>query len=84
MSATRLIAGITRGQIEGGFVQGVGWLTNEELVWDREGRLLTHSPDTYKIPAIGDTPDIFNVAFLVRTRRKRMLFTAAKPSANRR
>jgi xanthine dehydrogenase molybdopterin-binding subunit B len=56
--------GVTLGQIEGGFVQGAGWLTNEELVWDAEGRLLTHSPDTYKIPAIGDTPDIFNVAFL--------------------
>jgi xanthine dehydrogenase molybdopterin binding subunit/xanthine dehydrogenase small subunit len=56
--------GVTLGQIEGGFVQGAGWLTNEELVWDSEGRLLTHSPDTYKIPAVGDTPDIFNVAFL--------------------
>ncbi|MEP6955310.1 MAG: xanthine dehydrogenase molybdopterin binding subunit [Chthoniobacterales bacterium] len=56
--------GITRGQIEGGFVQGAGWLTCEELVWDSEGRLRTHSPDTYKIPAIGDTPDIFNIAFL--------------------
>ena len=56
--------GITRGQVEGGFVQGAGWLTMEELVWDSEGRLRTHSPDTYKIPAIGDTPDIFNVAFL--------------------
>ncbi|MDQ6655094.1 MAG: xanthine dehydrogenase molybdopterin binding subunit, partial [Verrucomicrobiota bacterium] len=56
--------GITRGQIEGGFVQGAGWLTCEELVWDAEGRLRTHSPDTYKIPAIGDTPDVFNVAFL--------------------
>ncbi len=57
-------SGVTRGQIEGGFVQGAGWLTNEELLWDSEGRLLTHSPDTYKIPAIGDTPDIFNVTFL--------------------
>jgi xanthine dehydrogenase molybdopterin-binding subunit B len=56
--------GVTLGQIEGGFVQGAGWLTNEELVWDSEGRLLTHSPDTYKIPAIGDTPEIFNIAFL--------------------
>ena len=56
--------GVARGQVEGGFVQGAGWLTNEELVWDSEGRLLTHSPDTYKIPAVGDTPDIFNVAFL--------------------
>ena len=57
-------SGVTRGQIEGGFVQGAGWLTNEELLWDSEGRLLTHSPDTYKIPAIGDTPDVFNVTFL--------------------
>jgi xanthine dehydrogenase molybdopterin-binding subunit B len=56
--------GVTRGQIEGGFVQGAGWLTCEELVWDSEGRLRTHSPDTYKIPAVGDTPDVFNVAFL--------------------
>jgi xanthine dehydrogenase molybdopterin binding subunit/xanthine dehydrogenase small subunit len=56
--------GIALGQVEGGFVQGAGWLTNEELVWDSEGRLLTHSPDTYKIPAVGDTPEIFNVAFL--------------------
>jgi xanthine dehydrogenase molybdopterin binding subunit len=56
--------GVTLGQIEGGFVQGAGWLTNEELVWDSEGRLLTHSPDTYKIPAVGDRPAIFNVAFL--------------------
>jgi xanthine dehydrogenase molybdopterin binding subunit len=56
--------GVTLGQVEGGFVQGAGWLTNEELVWDSEGRLMTHSPDTYKIPAVGDTPDIFNVAFL--------------------
>ena len=55
---------INRGQIEGGFVQGVGWLTCEELVWDKEGRLLTHSPDTYKIPAIGDRPRDFRVAFL--------------------
>ncbi|MEY2537714.1 MAG: xanthine dehydrogenase large subunit [Verrucomicrobiota bacterium] len=55
---------VARGQIEGGFVQGAGWLTNEELVWDSKGQLLTHSPDTYKIPAIGDTPGQLNVAFL--------------------
>src|SRR5262249_16020326 len=52
--------GINRGQIEGGFIQGMGWLTTEELKWDDQGRLLTHSPDTYKLPAIGDTPQIFN------------------------
>ena len=56
--------GVARGQIEGGFVQGAGWLTAEELVWDSQGRLLTHSPDTYKIPAVGDMPEVFNVAFL--------------------
>ncbi|MGA1128850.1 MAG: molybdopterin cofactor-binding domain-containing protein, partial [Chthoniobacterales bacterium] len=56
--------GINRGQIEGGFVQGMGWLTAEELVWNREGKLLTHSPDTYKIPAVGDTPKDFRVRIL--------------------
>ena len=56
--------GINRGQIEGGFVQGMGWLTAEELVWNREGRLLTHSPDTYKIPAVGDMPRDFRVRLL--------------------
>ena len=50
------------GQIEGGYVQGAGWLTTEELVWDENGRLRTHAPSTYKIPACSDRPDIFNVA----------------------
>ncbi len=50
------------GQIEGGYVQGAGWLTTEELVWDGKGRLRTHAPATYKIPACSDRPDIFNVA----------------------
>ena len=49
------------GQIEGGFVQGQGWLTMEEVVWDKSGKLKTFSPSTYKIPAITDTPDKFNV-----------------------
>ena len=49
------------GQIEGGFVQGAGWLTTEELVWDNAGRLRTHAPSTYKIPACSDRPCIFNV-----------------------
>jgi xanthine dehydrogenase molybdopterin-binding subunit B len=56
--------GINLGQIEGGFVQGAGWLTCEELVWNDKGVLLTHSPDTYKIPAVGDRPREFNVSFL--------------------
>ncbi|MCG6901142.1 MAG: xanthine dehydrogenase molybdopterin binding subunit [Rhodobacter sp.] len=50
------------GQIEGGFVQGAGWLTTEELVWDDKGRLRTHAPSTYKIPACSDRPVVFNVA----------------------
>jgi xanthine dehydrogenase large subunit len=47
---------IDLGQIEGGFLQGQGWLTTEELVWDEAGRLLTHSPATYKIPTASDRP----------------------------
>ena len=49
------------GQIEGGFVQGAGWLTMEELVWDDAGRLRTHAPSTYKIPCASDTPEVFEV-----------------------
>jgi xanthine dehydrogenase large subunit len=49
------------GQIEGGFIQGMGWLTTEELVWDAKGRLRTHAPSTYKIPLASDRPKIFNV-----------------------
>ena len=53
---------IDLGQIEGGFVQGMGWLTSEELVYDAEGRLLTHAPSTYKIPTSADVPKDFRVA----------------------
>ena len=49
------------GQIEGGFVQGMGWLTTEELVWDDRGRLRTHAPSTYKIPTASDVPEDFRV-----------------------
>jgi xanthine dehydrogenase large subunit len=52
---------IDLGQIEGGFVQGAGWLTSEELVWDEAGKLRTHAPSTYKIPACGDRPRDFKV-----------------------
>ncbi|NRP70243.1 Xanthine dehydrogenase molybdenum-binding subunit [Ensifer psoraleae] len=52
---------IDLGQIEGGFVQGMGWLTTEELWWDEKGRLRTHAPSTYKIPLASDRPKIFNV-----------------------
>ena len=54
---------IDKGQIEGGFVQGMGWLTTEEIVYGNDGRLLTHAPSTYKIPACSDRPLIFNVSF---------------------
>jgi xanthine dehydrogenase large subunit len=50
------------GQVEGGFIQGVGWLTSEELWWDERGRLGTHAPSTYKIPVAGDVPPDFRVA----------------------
>ncbi|WP_066711092.1 xanthine dehydrogenase molybdopterin binding subunit [Celeribacter ethanolicus] len=52
---------LDKGQIEGGYVQGAGWLTTEELVWDAKGMLKTHAPSTYKIPACSDAPDVFNV-----------------------
>ncbi|MFD1623406.1 xanthine dehydrogenase molybdopterin binding subunit [Azospirillum griseum] len=55
---------IDKGQVEGGFVQGMGWLTMEELWWDAQGRLRTHAPSTYKIPACGDRPRSFNVRLL--------------------
>ncbi|MFA4851784.1 MAG: xanthine dehydrogenase molybdopterin binding subunit [Bacteroidales bacterium] len=56
--------GIDKGQIEGGFIQGVGWCTTEELKWDKNGNQLTHSPDTYKIPTINDIPKDFRVELL--------------------
>ncbi len=55
---------IDLGQVEGGFVQGAGWLTTEELWWDAKGRLRTHAPSTYKIPLASDRPKIFNVALV--------------------
>ena len=52
---------LEHGQIEGGFIQGQGWLTMEEVVWGDDGRIQTFSPSTYKIPAVADIPKIFNV-----------------------
>ena len=57
---------IDLGQVEGGFVQGAGWLTTEELVWDDAGRLLTHAPATYKIPAMSDRPLDLRMALYAR------------------
>ena len=58
------------GQVEGAYVQGAGWLTTEELVWDGKGRLMTHAPSTYKIPACSDRPPVFNVALWGRPNRE--------------
>ena len=53
---------LDKGQVEGAFVQGAGWLTSEELWWDDTGQLRTHAPSTYKIPLASDRPKVFNVA----------------------
>ncbi len=55
---------IDMGQIEGAFIQGMGWLTTEELWWDKDGRLRTHGPSTYKIPGSRDVPPVFNCRIL--------------------
>jgi len=65
---------IDLGQIEGGYVQGAGWLTTEELVWDDAGRLRTHAPSTYKIPACSDRPDVFNVALWDAQNREETIY----------
>jgi xanthine dehydrogenase large subunit len=62
-----LIEGIDRGQIEGGFVQGLGWLTCEELRWNEAGRLLTDAPSTYKIPTAGEVPRDLRIDLFKRT-----------------
>jgi xanthine dehydrogenase large subunit len=56
--------GLDRGQITGGFIQGMGWVTTEELRYTANGELLSHSPTTYKIPNIGDVPSVFNIETL--------------------
>ena len=62
------------GQIEGGFVQGMGWLTTEQLVWNNKGFLSTHAPSTYKIPTAGDVPAHFNVALWPEPNREDNVF----------
>ncbi|MFZ4480212.1 MAG: xanthine dehydrogenase molybdopterin binding subunit [Rhodoferax sp.] len=53
---------IDKGQIEGAYIQGMGWLTMEECIWDKQGKLLTHGPSTYKIPVASDVPEHFRVS----------------------
>jgi xanthine dehydrogenase large subunit len=62
------------GQIEGGFVQGMGWLTTEELVYDDKGRLLTHAPSTYKIPVASDVPADFRVELFDHSNREDTIY----------
>jgi xanthine dehydrogenase large subunit len=57
---------VDRGQIEGGFLQGVGWLTIEELLWDTQGRVATSGASTYKLPSWSEMPEVFEVDFLER------------------
>jgi xanthine dehydrogenase large subunit len=65
---------IDRGQIEGGFIQGVGWLTCEELLWDSAGPVATAGASTYKLPSWSEVPEIFNVAFLPRATQPGVVF----------
>ena len=62
------------GQIEGGFVQGMGWLTTEQLVWNAQGLLSTHAPSTYKIPTTGDVPEHFKVSLWPEPNREDNVF----------
>ncbi len=62
-----LNSAIDIGQVEGGFIQGMGWLTTEQLYWNPQGKLTTHAPSTYKIPAISDCPPDFRVALYQNT-----------------
>ena len=65
---------VDRGQIEGGFIQGVGWLTIEELLWDSSGRLATAGASTYKLPSWTEVPDVFEVNFLERAAEPGTIF----------
>lgn len=65
---------IDRGQIEGGFVQGLGWLTIEELLWDKDGKVATNGASTYKLPSWSEMPDDFRVAFLSRAKETGVIF----------
>ncbi len=71
---TSINPAIDRGQIEGGFVQGMGWLTTEELVWNAAGKLTTHAPSTYKIPTAGDVPEHLRVDLWTEPNREDNVF----------
>ena len=69
---------IELGQIEGGFVQGAGWLTMEEVKWKSNGQLTTHSPSTYKIPAVSDMPEKFNVEIFKKGKNNENVINKSK------
>ena len=69
---------IELGQIEGGFLQGAGWLTMEEVKWKSNGQITTHSPSTYKIPAVSDMPEIFNVEIFKDGKNKERVINKSK------
>ncbi|MES2976930.1 MAG: xanthine dehydrogenase molybdopterin binding subunit [Pseudomonadota bacterium] len=71
---TSINPAIDIGQIEGGFIQGMGWLTTEELVWNDKGYLSTHAPSTYKIPATGDVPAHFRIELYPEPNREDNVF----------
>jgi xanthine dehydrogenase large subunit len=75
---------IDLGQIEGGFIQGMGWLTTEELVYDARGRLLSHAPSTYKIPTASDRPSRMDIRIWEAAAMSRRRSTARRRSASRR
>ncbi|MBZ5626297.1 MAG: molybdopterin-dependent oxidoreductase, partial [Acidobacteriia bacterium] len=62
------------GQVEGGYIQGLGWLTIEELLWDAEGRVATNGASTYKLPSWSELPEVFEVAFLERAAEPGVIF----------
>ena len=66
------------GQIEGGFVQGAGWLTMEEVNWKSNGQITTHSPSTYKIPAASDMPEKFNVEIFKKGKNVEQVINKSK------
>jgi len=66
------------GQIEGGFVQGAGWLTMEEVNWKSNGQITTHSPSTYKIPAVSDMPEKFNVEIFKKGKNVEQVINKSK------
>jgi xanthine dehydrogenase large subunit len=65
---------IDLGQIEGGYIQGLGWLTIEELLWDAQGRVATAGASTYKLPSWSEMPEVFNVSFLERAAERDVIF----------